>query len=127
MKEKIAAAILSASLLIAGWLMHGTAPRFGQAQSGSQASVATTSVSTFAVGGINTLVATSTCSSITVTTQGGYLELTFSDYAGQSPSPTFGIYQAASTTVSYDGGLVGCGLVKAYSSAAQTITVLRTN
>ncbi len=127
MKEKIAAAILSAALLVAGWFMHGSAPKLGSALSGAQATVSTSSVSTFAAGGVNVLVATSTCSSITITTQGGYLELTFSDYAGQTPGATFGIYQAASTSVTYDGGLFGCGLIKAYSSAAQVVTVLRTN
>lgn len=102
----------------------------GSAPSGIPATVATTSSITMAALQVLPLVGTTTgsgCSSRIVTTQAGYLELTFSDYAGQSPSATFGVYQGASTTVAYDSGLYGCGLLKAYSSAAQVITVIRTN
>ena len=99
---------------------------FGSAPSGLPATVATSSVNTFAALGVNSLFATSSCAARVVTTQGGYLELTFSDYAGQSPSATFGHYQAASTTVQYDSGLYGCGLFKGYSNVAQVVTVTET-
>lgn len=52
--------------------------------------------------------------------------LTFSDYAGQTPTGLYGHLQAASTTVAYDSGLYGCGLMKVYSFATQQITVSET-
>lgn len=67
--------------------------------------------------------ATSTCSSRTITTSASPIMLTFSDYAGQTPTGALGHLQAASTTVNYDAGSYGCGLFKVYSAATQLITV----
>lgn len=102
-----------------------TEPVLASAPSGLPATVATTSpaaVSTTVI----PLFATSSCSSRIITTYVSPVMLTFSDYAGQVPTGTFGHLQAASTTVAYDSGLYGCGLVKAYSFAAQTITTTET-
>lgn len=127
MKDKIAVAVLAAALMIVGWLGHSVPQeKFGSAMGGFAATVATTSVSAIAAGGINTLVATSTCSATIITAQTAIM-LTFSDYVGQSPTGLFGVLQAASTTIAYDSGLYGCGLIKAFSYAAQSLTVTRTN
>ena len=80
----------------------------------SQAAVSTTAIP---------LIATSTCSARIITTFASPVMLTFSDYANQTPTGVFGHLQAASTTVAYDSGQYGCGLVKGYSFASQTITV----
>ncbi len=101
-------------------------PALGAATSGLASVVSTSSVNTIAANAVNSLFATSTCTSRIITTQAGYLELTFNDKTGQSPSGTFGHYQAASTTIAYSSGDYGCGLVKGYSSAAQTITTTET-
>ena len=92
------------------------------APSGLPATVATSSIASVGTTAIS-LFATSTCSARIISTQAQAIMLTFSDYAGQTPTATFGHWQAASTTQAYDSGQYGCGLVKAYSFATQTITV----
>ena len=97
--------------------VHAVAP--------SSVSVATTSNPT--VGPLAlTLFATTTCSSRVITTAASAVMLTFSDYAGQTPTGSFGHLQGASTTVSYDSGTYGCGLFKAYAFSSTTITVTET-
>ncbi len=127
MENKLAAAILSLALLVAGWLVHTTPQaKFGAATSGLPGRIATTSISIIAAGGVNTLIATSSCVARIVSTQAASgVYLTMSDYAGQSPSGTgnLGFWQGASTTVAYDSGVYGCGLVKAYSFGAQVLTL----
>lgn len=71
----------------------------------------------------STLFATSSCSARIVTTQASPIMLTFSDYSNQTPTAMYGHLQAASTTVAYDSGLYGCGLVKVYSFTTATTTV----
>lgn len=95
------------------------------APSGLPATVATTSVSLLTTT-VNTLFSTSTCAARIITTSSQGIMLTFSDYSGQSPTALFGHYQAASTTVAYDSGQFGCGLVKAYSFANATATLTET-
>lgn len=72
------------------------------------------------------LFATSTCSTRIITTYASPVMLTFSDRINQTPTGTFGHLQAASTTKEYDASLYGCGLFKAYSFTAQSITVSET-
>jgi len=113
--------ILIATVLCA-YMLSVTIKVSASAPSGLPASVATSSqaaVSTTAI----SLFATSTCSARIVTTYASPVMLTFSDYAGQTPTGTFGHLQAASTTQVYDSGQYGCGLVKGYSFTSQTITV----
>ena len=95
----------------------------GQATSGLVANVASsTSESVSTTAGV--IVSTSTaCASRVITSRAQPLMLTFSDYAGQTPTGTFGHLQTASTTVVYDSGVYGCGLVKAYAFGTDTITV----
>ncbi len=94
----------------------------GSAFPGTEARIATSSnptvSSTAAV-----VFATSTCAARTITTGPNPIMMTFSDWAAQTPTASFGHFQAASTTVTYDGGQVGCGLLKVYSFGSQTITV----
>lgn len=99
---------------------------FGSAPSGLQATVASTTAETVLAASAVTIAATSSCSSRVVSTGAQAIVMTFSDYAGQSPTLAgFGFYQPASTTVAYDSGLYGCGLMKAISGggANSTITV----
>lgn len=111
---------------IATWLVSSREPiALGSATAGLPASVATTSVET--VGTTATMVfATSTCTSRIITTEGSPIMITFSDYAGQSPTGSLGHWQAGSTTVAYDSGLYGCGAVKVYSNPQSVITTTET-
>lgn len=90
---------------------------------GLPASVASSTALTMAATTASMVVATSSCNARIISTQASPIMLTFSDYANQTPTAGFGHLQAASTTVVYDSGQYGCGLVKAYSFTAQTITV----
>jgi hypothetical protein len=50
--------------------------------------------------------------------------ITFSD--AYTPTATFGILQAASTTQAYDASQYGCGRVRIYSYVTSAITVQET-
>jgi hypothetical protein len=119
-----------AGFLLAGFLVLSLSLSGGQnvsasAPSGLPSIVATSSVSAVSRTAIS-LFATSSCSARIITTAADPIMLTFSDYAAQTPSATYGHFQGASTTVAYDSGLYGCGLVKAYSFNGQDITLTET-
>lgn len=92
---------------------------------GGQANVATSTAYSAPASAI-VVAATSSCAARVITTEGSAIMLTFSDLVGGSPTGSVGHWQAASTTVAYDGGQYGCGLVKAFSYTAQTLTVTET-
>ncbi len=92
------------------------------APTGLPATIATSSNPTVGTTAL-IIIATSSCAARIITTSASPVMLTFSDYANQTPTGSFGHLQAASTTVVYDGGQYGCGLVKAYSFTTQVITV----
>lgn len=113
-----------AVLLIVG---SQISPVQGAAPAGIPATVATSSQATTAANAALTLVATSTnCVARVISTRASAVMLTFSDYAGQTPTGTFGHLQTASSTVVYDSSIYGCGLIKVYSYTADTITVTET-
>ncbi len=126
MKDKLAAGILSLALLIAGWLVHTTPQmRFGNATPGLASFAATTSSDSLAANTSTAIAATSTCVARIVTTSGvSGVMLLFTDKAGNTLTGTLGTaLQAASTTVAYDSGQYGCGLVRAFSYGAQVINI----
>ncbi len=67
------------------------------------------------------IIATSSCASRIISTASTSLMLGFGD---KVPTATFGVYQAASTTVVYDSGQYGCGSIRAISYPAGQITVM---
>lgn len=119
-------AVAAILLLTLGFVVGSRDLSLSGAPSGLASTVATTSnptVNTTAA----TVFATSTgCASRVITTVASPVMITFSDYAGQTPTALFGHLQAASTTVTYDAGLFGCGLVKIYSFVSSNITVTET-
>lgn len=123
-KNHLTYGVLALALTVLLTLSYFTSNKVkASAPTGLPATIATSSnpaVSTTAV----TIIATSTCSARVISTASTSLMLTFSDYANQTPTAIFGVYQAASTTVVYDSGQYGCGLVKAYANAAGVITVI---
>lgn len=67
------------------------------------------------------IFATSTCADRIVSTNSVAVNMTFSDIAG-APTATFGTYQPASTTVTYDNSRYGCGPVRAYGFGTGSLT-----
>lgn len=70
-----------------------------------------------------------TCNARVVTTQGtsavmlSFGDKTNGDFSSTTLAGTIGHLQAASTTVSYDAGIYGCGRWTAYAWASSTLTV----
>ena len=118
-------------IIIVGVFSYQPKQVLSSAPSGLPANVSTSSV---ALVGPTTdrkflnIIATSTnCSARIITTFDRPINLLFSDYAGQNPTVTYGHFQATSTTVEYDGGIYGCGLVRAFGiTASSTITITET-
>lgn len=100
----------------------------GSAPTGLPATVATTSNPTVTT--TTALVfATTTgggCAARIISTQNASTTATFSDLQGSVPTDSFGIQQAANTTVVYDSGQYGCGAVRIHSAATQLLTVIET-
>jgi len=118
-------AFILAVVLVCGLvasIVKSTRTAYGAAPSGLIATVASTSQSAVSATAI-TLFATSTCTSRTISTLGAPIMLTFSDITGQTPTASLGFVQGASTTVTYDAELYGCGRVRAYSFGSQSITI----
>lgn len=124
-KTILLTAIITILLVIVGFLVSkqipkverivtGGAPPGGMAVSGSSSLVTlpgTTALQIFA---------SSTCISRIIGYADTSLRLTFFDSA-DAPSATFGTNQNASTSVSYDSGIYGCGRWRAFNpNAAQT-------
>jgi hypothetical protein len=124
-KTVIAVALAAAFTLSAYFLGLDSLVAHASAPSGLPATVATSSNPTIGTSGV-VLFATSTCAARIITTVASPIMLTFSDYAGQTPTALVGHLQAASTTVVYDSGQYGCGLFKAYGFVSSAITVTET-
>lgn len=67
------------------------------------------------------------CDTRIITTNNDAIHLSFRTITGFAPTSVVGHYQAASTTVAYDSGLYGCGLVTALGlTASGTVTISET-
>lgn len=86
------------------------------------ATVATSSNPAMTANIAQVLIATSTCSARIISTASTSLMLTFRD--GDTPTGLFGVYQAASTTVVYDGGQYGCGQISGMATQSGRVTVI---
>lgn len=97
---------------------------YAAAPPGLQATLATTSNPTV-TSTANLIIASSTCNARIITTYGSAVMITFADNFGTigGPTATFGHLQAASTTISYNADMYGCGAVRIYSFTTQAITV----
>lgn len=125
LKNSLPYLFVVAALLVGAYLVGVSTPTVGAATEGLPATVATTSQNAVSTS-VTTLFSTSTCAARIITSRAAPLMLTFSDYANQTPTATFGHLQAASTTVVYDSAEYGCGRVKVYAYAADTITLTET-
>ncbi len=108
--------------------LQSTRVAFASAPSGLPATFATSSVDSLAANTATAIAATSTCAARIITTAGASsVVLLFTDKLGNSLTGTaFTALQAASTTVSYDSGIYGCGLVRALSYSAQLVNITET-
>lgn len=101
-----------------------TQKTYGSAPSGLPTVVATSTPVVLASQTATVVIATSTCAARVISTTNTQIMLTFSDYNNTAPTATYGMLQPASSTVAYDSGQYGCGLVKAFSvGGATNITV----
>lgn len=116
-------AILLLIALSVGAAVLGIKRAEASAPSGLPATVATTSRLTVGATALTAFATSTSCAARTIGTTGAPIMVTFTDNDGQTPSATLGFPQAASTTVTYDSGQVGCGALKVYSFIASTITV----
>lgn len=68
-----------------------------------------------------------TCSARVISTVGQPINISFASLSSTSLSQTTGFQQAASTTVTYDGGLYGCGYMTIRGqNASTTISIMET-
>ena len=88
---------------------------------------ASTTAFTLAKASEESIIATSTnCSARIISTgQDGDLHLTFRD--GDTPTATAGVLQTASTTAIYENDVFGCGMIRAFSSEIDTISIMNIN
>lgn len=105
----------------------------GAAPIGLWATAATSSVVQVGPGNNTYIAGTSTretnysCSARVITTAAQPIMLSFSSISSTTLSQTSGIYQPASTTVAYDGGIYGCGYSTVRGlSGSTTISILET-
>ncbi len=119
--------ILVVMTLSAAWLVSFQTVR-AIAPAGLATSVSTSSNLTLIAATALTLTATTTnCTARIVSTKNDSpfgVMLTFRDR--DEPTVINGILQPASTTVAYDGGIYGCGALKAFSVVGQGIDILET-
>lgn len=120
-KQKIAGVLLAIVALLGG---ASAVNNLGGTAGNNAAKVATSSFQTYTAGGTGRAIASSTaCASRIISTQGSEIRVTFNDVI---PTSINGHAQAASTTVNYNAEDYGCGAVRIFPYAAQTITVTET-
>ena len=117
----VALSVLGLAILYS--LLFGVHTTYGMAPTGLAANAATSTQIFLPATTATLLVATtSNCASRVVSTGGSAVMLSFTD--NQTPNGGFGVWQAASTSVAYDGGLFGCGLMRAWSQTLSTLTII---
>lgn len=99
----------------------------GSAFTGQSAYLQTATTTTLNTATKGTIAASNDyCKSRVITTNGIGVYLSFGDTTGFGSTTlanAVGHWQPASTTVAYDGGLYGCGLLTGYANATTTLTV----
>ncbi len=132
MRNKLAVAILSLAVFIAGFLVHTpSTAKFGSATPGLPAVYGIATTTLVGPQQIFQIFASSQCTARVVSTAGSAITLIFFDPSGGDISSTTisgskGIWQGSSTTVAYDSGIYGCGRVFAYSFASSSLNLIET-
>ena len=116
MKERIKeiSAQIAAFVLIMGFAAYTYTQ--ASAPSGLPSTYATSSTIILNVTAVSSVAATSsTCTSRVITTYSQPAQFTIGQNSSTTPNvgtDVFGIFQEASTTRAYDGGIYGCGLIQ---------------
>lgn len=116
--------IIALAGLLAFYLVITTQKTQGSAPSGLPATFASSTGMTVTATAQRAFATSSSCSSRVITTLAQPVMLTFGDQNGQVPTISFGVFQAASSTVAYDSGLYGCGAVKVIGFIPSTTVYL---
>lgn len=133
--KKFSAVAFAGIVLLAYLMFTGFKPAYGSAPSGLQANHASTTAilvgpskvfdpatTTLSVWPI-LFPAQINCASRVVTTKGdSAIMLSFGALSSSTLSGSAGHWQGASTTVAYDGGIYGCGLLSALGYSSTTVT-----
>ena len=122
LKEIVSFLFLGVIMAIFVWQSYQVIPATASAPPGYRADQPTTSQITLAQGESIQVFATSTCVSRIVSTGVTSLWITFVDSAIR-PSVNVGHFHATSTTVGYDAGIYGCGLVRMYNPYPTTTLI----
>lgn len=119
--KEILCALAILSVLIVLYFVSGMRVEANTAD-GLVARIATTSPAAVTTSA-SLVFGTSTCAARTISTTGSAIMIGFGENQGFVPTALVGHVQGASTTVTYDASQFGCGAVRIYSFAAQTLTV----
>lgn len=121
--QRIDIYVIAFALILAGYFVWNATNVLGSAPSGLEATEARAQTITVGTSAPTTLFATSTgCASRVVTTVSQPIKILFSgvNIATSSMGLTTGHFQAASTTIVYDSGLYGCGVMTALGYGGST-------
>lgn len=125
----IYALVLAVTLLAVALFFNQSTPAIGSGWLGFQSHIQSATSTTVGPDEIITLFAdeeSATCHSRVITTTGSAIMISFDDVAGHGSttiSGEIGHWQDASTTVAYDSGQYGCGLLSAYGYSSSTVTI----
>src|SRR3990167_1586223 len=123
---KAVLALIITSVLFAGFLFVLSAinQAGASAPSGLPATIATTSTVEIGPQLNKVLFATSTCAARIVSTATSTASFQFTGALGTtSLTSSVGHQQAASTTVVYDSGVYGCGVMTGFAYSSSTVTI----
>ena len=120
----ILTAIITVFVLIVGYLALQQMPKqaLGSAPTGYLAANGSSSLVTLPSHSVLEIFATSTCVSRIISHASTSLRYTLVDSA-TNPSGTNGNHHSASTSVSYDSGIYGCGLWRAFNPSDTQVTL----
>lgn len=130
--KKLIASAICLSIIVMGMaildFVRDTKSASASAPGGLFATVATSTKYTVSTATGGTVVfATSTCAARIITTVEKPIMITFTNAQGDTATAIHGHYQAASTTVAYDGAIFGCQAWKIYGhDAPSTLTLTET-
>ena len=120
-------AVVAVAMLCAVVIFNEARLASASAPSGLPATVIFVGSSTVSTTAIVLNATTTNCAARIVSTGSNPVMLGFTGANGTTTNATTGLWQAGSTTVAYDSGLYGCGLLTAYSALGSIVNVVVTH
>lgn len=118
---------LIGAAVVSVFLSYHTPQVLASSIPGIEASMATSTAYNLSANTVTSVAATSSCAARIVSSGASAINLQFGDQSGSTlTGSVFTATQNASTTVAYDSGQYGCGLVRAYAYAASKIIISET-